>query len=119
MTMFSKIIETVIGDKRPWREYKARAARLPPSYRTAIGALERYLNHFGTGGDNTAMLLDLVDLFEQGAASGTPIRRIVGEDPVEFIDTFIQNYPKGHWIARERARLNAAIDRAAAGEGSA
>ncbi len=35
------------------------------------------------------------------------------EDPVEFIETFVQNYPKGQWIIRERERLTNAIERAA------
>jgi DNA-binding ferritin-like protein (Dps family) len=114
MTMFiSELISKVIGEKKQWRQYKARARQLPASYRTAIEALERYLNYFGTGGDGTAMYADLVDLFEQGAASGTPIRQIVGDDPVEFVETFVRNYPKGQWIIRERERLIHAIERAA------
>ena len=108
----SKLISKVIGEKGQWREYKARARKLPASYRTAVDALERYLNYFGTGGDGTALYGDLIDLFEQSAANGTPIRQIVGEDPVEFIETFVRNYPKGKWIIRERERLTNAIDRA-------
>jgi DNA-binding ferritin-like protein (Dps family) len=78
--------------------------------------LERYLNYFGAGGDGTAMYADLIDLLEPSAANGTPVREIVGEDPVEFIETFVQNYPKGQWIIRERERLTKAIDRAAGEE---
>lgn len=115
MTVFSKFISKVVGPKRQWREYKARGRQLPASYRTALDALERYLNYYGgTGGDGTALYGDLVDLFEQSAASGTPVRDVVGEDPVEFIETFAANYPKGQWIVRERERLINAIERAAA-----
>lgn len=109
----SKFISKVIGEKGQWRQYKARARGLPASYRTAVEALERYLMYFGTGGDGTAMYADLVDLFEQSAANRTPIRQVVGEDPVEFIETFVRNYPKGKWILRERERLVSAIMRAA------
>ena len=111
--MFSKFIAKVIGEKGQWREYKARARQLPASYRTAVDALERYLMYFGTGGGGTAMFEDLIDLFEQSAANGTPIREIVGEDPVEFIEAFVRNYPEGQWIIRERERLINAIERAA------
>ena len=47
-----------------------------------------------------SMLEDLADLFEQSAANGTPIRAIVGEDPVEFAETFLRNYAEGHdaWV---------------------
>ena len=104
----------VIGPKRRWREYKARGRQLPASYRTALAALERYLNYCGgTGGDGTALYGDLVDLFEQSAANRTPIREIVGEDPVEFIETLVRNYPEGQWSIRERERLTNAIERAA------
>jgi DNA-binding ferritin-like protein (Dps family) len=114
MTMvISEFISKVIGEKGQWREYKARARQLPASYRTAVDALERYLNYFGTGGGGTAIYEDLIDLFEQGAANGTPVREIVGEDPVEFVEEFVRNYPKGQWIVRERERLISAIDRAA------
>lgn len=111
--MFPKFISKVIGDKREWRAYKARARALPPSYRTAVDALERYLMYFGTGGGGTEIFQDLIDLFEQSAANGTPVREIVGEDPVEFAEAFVRNYPKGQWIMRERERLTTAIDRAA------
>jgi DNA-binding ferritin-like protein (Dps family) len=59
------------------------------------------------------MLEDLADLFEQSAANGTPIREIVGEDPVEFAETFLQNYSEGQWINKERERLTKAINSAA------
>ena len=111
----SKFTSKVIGDKRRWRQYKARTRRLPENYRTAINAVEHYLMYFGPadGGSATAMFEDLADLFERAAADGTPIRQIVGEDPVEFVETFLQNYEKGGWVTRERNRLISAIDGAA------
>ncbi len=103
-----------IAQKRRYREYRARAEQLPLSYRTAFDAFFRYFNFLGGGSADAglAMLGDLVDLLEQGAASGTPIREIVGADPVEFADAFLQNYPRGQWIHKERRRLSDAIDRA-------
>ena len=115
----SKFTSKVIGDKRRWREYKARTRQLPENYRTAIDALERYLMYFGPAdGDSAAsMFEDLADLFEQAAADGTPIREIVGEDPVEFVEAFLQNYSKGGWVTRERERLLNAIARAEGEDG--
>ena len=114
----SRFTSKVIGDKRRWREYKARTRQLPENYRTAVDALERYLMYFGPAdGDSAAsMYEDLADLFEQAAADGTPIREIVGEDPVEFVEAFLRNYPGGQWINRERERLTSAIDRVAGNE---
>ncbi len=107
-----------IEQKRRWRQYKARTEQLPENYHTAIDALERYLTFFGPGKANSllSMLEDLADLFEQSAANGTPIRAIVGEDPVEFAEAFLRNYPEGQWISRERERLTNAIDRVAGDE---
>jgi DNA-binding ferritin-like protein (Dps family) len=110
----SDLTTKVIGDKRRWWAYKARTKKLPGNYRTAVDALERYLMFFGAAdGDGAAsMFEDLADLFEQAAADGTPIREIVGEDPVDFVEAFLQNYSKGGWVIRERERLTSAIKRA-------
>ena len=114
------LIAKVIGPKRRWRAYKARVRQLPESYRTAVEAIERYLMHFGAmDGDSAASLFeDLIDLFEQSAADGTPIREIVGEDPVEFVEALIGNYEKGGYVTRERERLTNAIKGAEGEEGS-
>ncbi|HUR09459.1 MAG TPA: DUF1048 domain-containing protein [Nonomuraea sp.] len=105
-----------IGPKLRWRQYQARVRQLPPNYRTAVEAIERYLMHFvPTDGDsNASMFEDLADLFEQAAADGTPIREIVGEEPVEFVEAFAQNYSEGGYVpARARKQLTDAITRAA------
>jgi DNA-binding ferritin-like protein (Dps family) len=115
---YLRYLELVTGsleDKRRWRQYKARIRKLPENYRTAVEALERYLMRFGPGDGADAALMyeDLADLFEQSAANGTPIREIFGEDPVEFVEAFVQNYSVGRWISRERERFVSAIERAA------
>ncbi|MFI6595518.1 DUF1048 domain-containing protein [Nonomuraea sp. NPDC050536] len=118
---YRQYLEMVTGpleDKKRYRLYKARVAQLPASYRTAVEALDRYMGYFGPGDAESllAMLDDLADLFEQSAADGTPVREIVGEDPVEFAEAFLRNYPGGSWIRRERERLTKAIDRVAGDE---
>ena len=111
-------IEKLTGsleDKKHYRAYKARTKELPAGYRTTVQALDRYLLHFGaiTRGDTLVrMLEDLVELFEEHAQARTPVREIVGEDPVEFAETFLANYSEGQWINKERRRLVEAIDRA-------
>ena len=47
----SPFTSKVIGDKRRWRQYKARTGQLPEDYRTAVDAIERYLMFFRLGGD--------------------------------------------------------------------
>ena len=114
--MFIEKIVGDFGDKRRWRQHKVRVKALPEDYRTTVEALERYLMYFGAISSIDilmSMLEDLADLFEQAAADGTPIRAVVGEDPVEFAETFLRNYSDGQWINKERQRLTEAIDRAA------
>ena len=109
-------IARMIDEKRRWRRYKARKEQLPGGYRAAVDALERYLTYFGAivkGDILMSMLEDLADLFEQSAANETSVRAVVGDDPVEFAEAFLQNYSDGQWINRERERLTAAIDRVA------
>ncbi len=116
MTRFvSKLVTKVMGPKRRWWAYQARVKDLPPTYRAAVDAIERYLMSFGRG-DGTGwaeQLEDLAGLFERAAADGTPIREIVGGDPAEFVEAFVQNYPEGLWVIREQERLRNTIARAA------
>lgn len=111
-------IETITGSleqKRRYRQYRGRLEALPEPYGTAARALQRYFMYFGgvTDGETVLrMMVDHVELWERAAADGTPVRAIVGEDPVEFAEAFVQAYSGAHWIDKERARLTRAIDEA-------
>ena len=59
------------------------------------------------------MLGDSADLWDRAVADGTPVRGIVGEDPVEFAETFLQAYSAKQWQDKERDRLRKAIAAAA------
>jgi DNA-binding ferritin-like protein (Dps family) len=111
-------IEYLVGnleDKRTWRGIKARLAALPPGYREAAEGVERYIMTFGAVDDGATLLRlfgDLVDLLEQGAGDDIPLRDLVGEDPVDFVETFLDTY-RGEarsWVDRERSRLVKTID---------
>lgn len=118
MSMSAKWIETVTGSldqKKQYRQLRTRIKALPPSHRTAAEAVERYLMYAGGIADGDVLVRmygDLVDLFEQSAANGTPVRDIIGNDPVEFVETFAANYSDGLWVNKERNRLVEAIERA-------
>ena len=113
--MAAKWIELVTGSleqKKQYRQYKARIEALPEPYGAAAKALQRYFMAYGgvTDGDTAVKMMgDFADLWERAAADRTPVRAIVGEDPVEFAETFAQAYGQ-HWIDKERARLTKAIE---------
>ena len=114
--MAAKWIEIFTGSleqKKQWKQYKARLEALPEPYNAAAKAIERYLMVSGgiTDGDTlVTMFGDFADLWERAAVDGTPVRDIVGDDPVEFAESFAQAYSGKQWIDKERARLTTAIE---------
>ena len=122
--MAAKWIETLTGSleqKKQYRQATARIEALPEPHHQAAKALSRYLMYYAgvTDGDTlVTMSADLADLWERAAVDATPVREIVGDDPVEFAESFARAYSGAQWIDKERARLTSAID-AAAGEPSA
>ena len=120
--MAARWIELVTGSLEQKKEYRKNTARLealPEPYGAAAKAVQRYLVYYGgvTDGDTIlTMSGDLVDLWERAAADGTPVRAIVGDDPVEFAEMFAQAYTGKQWIDKERARLTKAIEDAERGE---
>jgi len=105
----------IIGPKKEWKAYKARVKALPLPYMTAVAGVERYVLHFGGINDATqaqSLFNDVIDIFERAAADGTPIRDVVGDDPVEFADALIRNYQQTGYVAREQARLRDSITKA-------
>jgi len=114
--MVARWIEALTGSLEQKKQYKQDVARieaLPEPHRTAAKAMHRYVLYSGgvTGGDTlTTMFGDLADLWERAAVDGTPVRDIVGDDPVEFAETFVAAYSGEKWIDKERARLTQAID---------
>lgn len=116
--MAARWIELVTGpleQKRQYKQAKARLDALPEPYRAVADAFNRYLMYYGgvTDGDVIVqMFLDLTDFWERAALDGTPVRQVVGDDPVEFAENFAQAYGGKRWIDKERARLVDAVDAA-------
>jgi len=114
--MAAKWIEALTGSleqKKQYKQAKARLDALPEPYREVANAQHRYSMYYGgiTDGDTLVqMFLDLADLWERAALDGTPISAIVGDDPVEFAETYAQAYGGTQWIDKERARLIKAVD---------
>ena len=114
--MTAKWIELVTGSleqKKQYKQAKGRMDALPEPYRTVASAFNRYLMYYGgvTDGDTMVqMFTDLADLWDRAAIEGTPVTEMVGEDPIEFAETFAQAYGGKRWIDKERARLVQAFD---------
>jgi DNA-binding ferritin-like protein (Dps family) len=116
--MVAKWIEALTGSleqKKQYKQDKARIEGLPEPYGTAAKATHRYLLYYGGIVDSDTLITmfgDLADLWERAASDGMPIRDIVGDDPVEFAETFAQAYGGAQWIDKERTRLSNTIKNA-------
>ena len=119
--MAPKWIELVTGsleEKKQYRQYRRRIDALPEPYVTVAKAFQRYFMYYAgiTDGETAlTMFNDFADLWGRAAADGTSVRDIVGEDPVEFADTFAAAYTGRRWIDKERARLTRAVEDAERG----
>ena len=111
-------IEKITGSLEQKKQYKQAVARmdaLPGPYRETAKAYQRYFMYsagFLDGDSMVSMFEDFADLWERAAADGTPVRGIVGEDPVEFGEEFVKSYTGRQWIDKERARLIETVTRA-------
>lgn len=122
--MTARWIEKITGSLEQKKQYKrdrARIEALPEPYATVAKAFQRYFMYYGGIVDPDTMITmqtDFADLWEAAAADGTPVRVVVGDDPVEFAEAFVQAYRGKHWIDKERTRLLAAVRGAEQGEPS-
>jgi DNA-binding ferritin-like protein (Dps family) len=111
-------IEALTGSlehKKQYKQYMARVEALPEPYRSSARAFHRYFMYYGgiTDGETLMKMFgDSVDFWDRAAVDGTSVREIVGDDPVEFAETFVRAYTGKEWIDKERKRLKDAIDEA-------
>ena len=83
----------ILGDKKEWKRMGASADALPGDYRIVYGEIKKYLWRFtaGDGMDIVAILKDLLDLFETGAADGKHALDVTGQDVAGFCDELLRN----------------------------
>jgi DNA-binding ferritin-like protein (Dps family) len=117
--MAQKWYEVVVGSlqqKKQYRQLRNRIEALPEPYRAAAKAIHRYFMYNGStvieGDTAITMMSDFTELWERAVEDATPVRAIVGDDPVEFADSFAEAYTGKRWIDKERARLTEAIAQA-------
>lgn len=87
------ILTRIIGDKKEWKRMEARADALPSDYRIVYGEIKNYMWKFtaGNGMDIVAILKDLLELFETGAADGRRALEVTGQDGAAFCDELLRN----------------------------
>ena len=99
-------LKKILGDKKEWKNMEARAAALPKDYQIVYGEIKKYMWRFtaGDGMDIIAILKDLLELFETGAADGKRALEVTGEDVAAFCDELLRNAKT--YTENWRAELN-------------
>lgn len=85
-------IRDIIEGKKEWRAHVARVKALPKDYRIVYGEIQKYLFKVGPVelAEGRGLLSGIVDLFEEGAASGKGVLEVTGRDVAAFCDDLIK-----------------------------
>ena len=96
----------IMESKREYRKHMARVKALPEDYRFVFEKIQHYMWMFagGDGMDMMKLQYDIIELFEEGAASGKQVLEITGDDVVGFCDGLLQDTKK--WMDGYRENLN-------------
>ncbi|MBZ2174669.1 DUF1048 domain-containing protein [Schnuerera sp. xch1] len=86
-------IQDIIKGKKEWRSHVARAKTLPKDYQVVYKEIQRYLFKVGPVEltDGIGLLSGIIDLFEEGAASGKGVLEVTGSDVAAFCDDLIKD----------------------------
>ena len=86
-------IQDIIEGKKEWRMHMARVKALPKDYQIVYKEIQKYLFKVGPVEltEGTGLLSGIVDLFEEGAASGKGVLEVTGSDVAAFCDNLIKD----------------------------
>ncbi|GIP18178.1 hypothetical protein J40TS1_38200 [Paenibacillus montaniterrae] len=86
-------IRDMIEGKKEWRAHVARVKALPQDYQIVYKEIQKYLYKVGPVelSDGIGILAGIVDLFEEGAASGKGVLEVTGQDVAAFCDDLIKD----------------------------
>lgn len=86
-------IRDIIEGKKEWRAHMERVKALPQDYQIVYKEIQKYFFKVGpveltTGTD---LFSGIIDLFEEGVASGKGVLKVTGSDVATFCDDLIIN----------------------------
>ncbi len=86
-------IQDIIEGKKEWWAHMARVKALPQDYQIVYKELQKYLFKVGPVEltEGMGLLSGIVDLFEEGAASGKGVLEVTGSDAAAFCDDLIKD----------------------------
>ena len=91
MNDFLKKIIGEIEDKKEWKSTQRRAEALPEEYRVVYDEIQKYILEGGAGVVSTINPFKrLVDMLEEGAATGKHVLEITGDDVAAFANKIVR-----------------------------
>ncbi|AIQ46558.1 hypothetical protein R70723_12265 [Paenibacillus sp. FSL R7-0273] len=86
-------IRDMIEGRKEWKAHMARVKALPQDYQFVYKELQKYLMKVSPVvlGEGMELLSGIVDLFEEGAASGKGVLEVTGKDVAAFCDELIKD----------------------------
>lgn len=116
MTDLFSGMTTMIQDKKRYKRFLQATQALPAPYAETLQALQRYIWNFAKSGAIMDALEALLHMFQESAAEGVPVRQVVGDDPVEFAENIMAQYPDDLWLVKYRDQLRRSVEEASAHE---
>jgi DNA-binding ferritin-like protein (Dps family) len=86
-------IKNIFEKKRKWKVIMARVEKLPEDYQIVYREIQKYLFKIGPVEltEGIGLLTGIVELFENGVASGKKVLEVTGEDVALFCDELIKD----------------------------
>ncbi|MGE5677381.1 MAG: DUF1048 domain-containing protein [Pseudomonadota bacterium] len=86
-------IQDIIEGKKEWLAHVARVKALPRDYQIVYKEIQKYLFKIGPVelSEGTGLLSGIIDLFEEGAASGKGVLEVTGSDVAVFCDDLVKD----------------------------
>lgn len=105
MTDIKNSIHNMLADKKRYKQFLKDTQALPVPYAETVNALTKYIWNFAGSGAAMEVLEEVLHIFQESSVENVSVRQIVGEDPVEFAENIMSQYPEQLWLIKYRNRL--------------
>lgn len=106
------LLNHMIEDKKRYKQFKSDVQALPEAYAQTLTALQTYIWNFAKSGAMMNVLEEILHMFQESAAENVPVKQLIGDDPVEFAENIMAQYPEELWLIKYRTRLREQVKKA-------
>ncbi len=85
-------LKEIIEGKKEWKAHITRVKTLPKDYQIVYSEIQKYLYKVGPVElvEGISLLINIVDLFEEGVKEGKEVLEVTGKDVAQFCDNLIE-----------------------------